>query len=202
MYLNPLLSPRVSRGLTEGTALCQFRLYQIDFFNHVVFTLEEFRYWVPGGDSRVAHTTSGIFMPTIFAIPSKWETHTVLLSLPSTQLIISSREANWERDLRKALSQSLQDLYADLPANIAARTSLTTFIGSAQSPTSAATGLFVIPPASQYNHFAFLSPHPFSHRGLVGAVQAVAAGVVVAAHRQTMDSTGGGRAPRVRLGSP
>jgi hypothetical protein len=158
-------------------------------FNTIVFSQAELDYWCDEARRpRTQPSPSGVFFPTLVGLRSELEEHTVLLRLPVGQLVISAREPNWEEALQKALRETLQDLSADTSANIAARTLMIKFIGTPQTSTAPARGVYSIPLASEYDHFQSLARHNFGYRGPLSAAHAVAQGAVIGLHRRTVGS--------------
>ncbi len=126
------LSCRIRKGLTPGSTVCEFRMYQSPRYNTVVLTPQEFRYWVPGG------TPPDPYFPCLITITSEWDTHKVLLETPTGVLSLANRKPDWEKDLSKALSDCLS--YPGISGEHQAW--WREFIGCASRGGSAATGLF------------------------------------------------------------
>lgn len=83
-------------------------MFQQDSFVHVVFSLEELRFWNPNASANTK-------FPALVNIVSKWEEHSILLRLPDTSRPeVAPRREGWEESMIKAERECLRDLRCDI----------------------------------------------------------------------------------------
>jgi hypothetical protein len=168
-------------------------MYSQDNFTTVVFSANEFNYWVSPAASASSAAVPSLpardFFPRLVQISSMWETHSVLVGLPTGSLLLAPRKADWEVAIPKALRETLADLRVDTPANATARAKWVALVGTKATPLAPPSGLYVIPSPASLNQFSLLPRIPWEHRDPVPAAEQVSASIAVAPHMRTVRSS-------------
>jgi len=133
---------RCERGSTPGTVVSKFRQYNQSLFTHVVFTANEFTYWIGNSSALLPR------FPALVNIPSAWEERVILLGRPvgAHPPTVADRKPEWEAAVELSRGQCVKDLP---PTDLKNRDWWEVFHGAPATGLAAATGLYARPtPAS------------------------------------------------------